>query len=414
MLAIHLAFPTVHALRAIRLLALGVPVWAARLPAHLAALLAAFLPAFVGAVGVQAAAEAQGIACLSDEFDAASTLSNWTRIEEAESWPNDPLQTWNINTATPGAMTMIPHTVTWYQNYRGPLVFKSVTGDFAITSSVRATARDGVSVPSAQFSLAGLMLRTPRAITPATWTAGGENYVFLSTGYGNANPARFQYEVKTTIDSDSQLVLSDAPGAESVLQIVRIGAHIICLRQPLGGPWIVHARYRRDDMPATVQAGLVSYTDWQKVSIFDPFVHNTSTLRPPLAPGVVDPNPFVPFNPDLRAEFGYARFAVPVVPALLVGADLSDPAAVSDAELLTFLGAALNTVGTCSTCPADFNDDTFVDDADFVLFAEAYNILDCADPAMAPSCPADLNGDGFVEDADFVLFAAAYNELICP
>lgn len=353
-------------------------------------------------------------ACLSDEFDNAATLSNWTRIEQAEAWPNDPLQTWNIDGSTAGSMTMIPHTVTWYRDYRGPLVFKSVTGDFAITASVRATARDGVSVPSAQFSLAGLMLRTPRAITPATWTSGGENYVFLSTGYGNANPSRFQYEIKTTIDGDSQLLLSDAPGTESVLQIVRIGPHIICLRQPLGGQWVVHGRYRRDDMPPTLQAGLVSYTDWQKVSIFDAFVHNTSTLHPPLAPGVIDPNPFVPFNPDLRAEFRYARFASPVVPAALLGADLSNPAAVSDAQLLAFLGAALNTVGTCNTCPADLNVDSFVDDADFVIFANAYNILDCADPAMPPGCAADLNADTFVDDADFVIFAAAYNELLCP
>lgn len=30
------------------------------------------------------------------------------------------------------------------------------------------------------------------------------------------------------------------------------------------------------------------------------------------------------------------------------------------------------------------------------------------------SCAADLNGDGFVDDADFVLFANAYNALLCP
>lgn len=65
-------------------------------------------------------------------------------------------------------------------------------------------------------------------------------------------------------------------------------------------------------------------------------------------------------------------------------------------------------------CPGDFNADTFVDDADFVVFAEAYNLLDCGDPVMPAGCPADLNADGFVDDADFVLFAAAYNELLCP
>ncbi|MBX3380824.1 MAG: DNRLRE domain-containing protein [Phycisphaeraceae bacterium] len=69
--------------------------------------------------------------------------------------------------------------------------------------------------------------------------------------------------------------------------------------------------------------------------------------------------------------------------------------------------------GPCP-CPADLNGDTFVDDADFVIFANSYNILDCADPTMPPGCPGDINADGVVDDADFVEFAAAYNTLICP
>jgi len=67
-----------------------------------------------------------------------------------------------------------------------------------------------------------------------------------------------------------------------------------------------------------------------------------------------------------------------------------------------------------SACPGDLNNDGFVDDSDFTIFVVAYNILDCADPAMTPGCPADLNSDGGVDDADFVLFVPAYNELICP
>lgn len=66
------------------------------------------------------------------------------------------------------------------------------------------------------------------------------------------------------------------------------------------------------------------------------------------------------------------------------------------------------------SCPCDLNGDGLVDDADFVIFLAAYNILDCADPAMEPDCPADFNRDGLVEDSDFVVFVAAYNELLCP
>ena len=72
-------------------------------------------------------------------------------------------------------------------------------------------------------------------------------------------------------------------------------------------------------------------------------------------------------------------------------------------------------------CACDLNGDTFVDDADFVLFAAAYNDLICPPPPRPAGftdrhagCPADFDGNSVVDDADFVVFAAAYNELICP
>ncbi|MBS0187897.1 MAG: hypothetical protein JSS51_07500, partial [Planctomycetes bacterium] len=54
------------------------------------------------------------------------------------------------------------------------------------------------------------------------------------------------------------------------------------------------------------------------------------------------------------------------------------------------------------------------DDADFVIFVPAYNLLLCDDPSMPPGCPSDLNADGFVDDADFTLFVDAYDQLVCP
>ena len=60
-------------------------------------------------------------------------------------------------------------------------------------------------------------------------------------------------------------------------------------------------------------------------------------------------------------------------------------------------------------CPADLNDDGFVDDVDFVLFAQAYDAFACSG-----DCPADFNADSFVDDVDFVLFAQAYDTFACP
>ncbi len=70
--------------------------------------------------------------------------------------------------------------------------------------------------------------------------------------------------------------------------------------------------------------------------------------------------------------------------------------------------------GTRAACKADLTGDTIVDDADFVIFSEAYQILLCADASMPSGCPADLVTDGLVDDTDFVVFSQAYEALVCP
>jgi hypothetical protein len=95
---------------------------------------------------------------------------------------------------------------------------------------------------------------------------------------------------------------------------------------------------------------------------------------------------------------------------LTPGSVTTDVFAYSPPKTLQTLQTAL----VCEPCIGDLNGDNVVDDVDFVIFASAYNILDCADPSMPPGCPADLNGDLFVDDSDFVRFANAYNQLLCP
>jgi len=67
-------------------------------------------------------------------------------------------------------------------------------------------------------------------------------------------------------------------------------------------------------------------------------------------------------------------------------------------------------------CAGDINNDSLVDDADFTLFAGAYNELVCPtlESGYPAGCPSDLNGDDVVDDADFSVFIAAYNTLLCP
>ena len=73
----------------------------------------------------------------------------------------------------------------------------------------------------------------------------------------------------------------------------------------------------------------------------------------------------------------------------------------------------IGTLNITTKCIGDLNDDGIVDDADFVIFVQAYNLLLCDDPAMPAGCPSDFNGDGMVDDADFSIFIQPYDLPIC-
>ncbi|MGH7243291.1 MAG: hypothetical protein ACREJD_07730 [Phycisphaerales bacterium] len=119
-----------------------------------------------------------------------------------------------------------------------------------------------------------------------------------------------------------------------------------------------------------------------------------------------------------------ARLSAPGAQPFIVGGALTSIVGNGAQRLFGFSGydpvysgrSTLSlTIGTlAAACPGDLNADGQVDDLDFVFFASAYNILDCADTSMPAGCPSDLNADSFVDDSDFVVFAAAYDALVCP
>jgi len=94
-----------------------------------------------------------------------------------------------------------------------------------------------------------------------------------------------------------------------------------------------------------------------------------------------------------------------------VDAGFGDESILASAQLTEIKWVTL--VPSVDTCPGDLNCDVLVDDQDFSIFVQAYNVLVCDDPAMPPSCPADFNNDGLVDDADFAIFVVAYNRLVC-
>lgn len=280
---------------------------------------AAFLVALFASTTLFAADD---LSPLSDEFDNASTIGNWKRIYQVEGWNANQLELQDINTTRPGRMVMMPFTSTWYDDYRGELTFKEVQGDFVVSADVEVSQRGGTGAPRSQYSLGGLMIRNPRQVTPATWHPGGENYTFLSIGAAS-QPGSFQFEVKNTTASNSVLIVT-AGASRALIQIARIGPYVIALHA-VGGVWVVHQRYLRPDYGSTMQVGMTTYTDFPTCSTFPPFTHNSTVIHSGF--------------PDLVAAYDYVRFGRPRVPPTLIGADLTDPRAVPDSMLLSFLGA---------------------------------------------------------------------------
>lgn len=77
-------------------------------------------------------------------------------------------------------------------------------------------------------------------------------------------------------------------------------------------------------------------------------------------------------------------------------------------------GDAFSAPASVRVCIGDLDCDGDVDDADFVIFAQAYNLLVCDDPQMPAGCPADFDLSSGVDDEDFILFARSYDDLLCP
>lgn len=287
---------------------------------------------------------------LSDEFDDPASLADWSRVVETEGWGNDVMEILDVNTSQTGRLVMTPYTSSWYEEWRGELLYKNITGDFVITTFVEPRNRAGTGRPESDYSLAGIMVRVPRAMTNVNeWTAGGQDYVFLSMGSANRATAGYEYEVKTTSNSVSTLFIEGTDATRATIQVARLGAHMIMLRRDEGGEWVVHRRYPRGDFPETLQAGLTVYTDWDPCFAVGVENHNTHVLTN----GVVLPG-YGTLNsaePDLIAAFEYVRFARPNIPTELEDADFSNPAEVTDEQLLSFLGEPVNVPGGATTAP---------------------------------------------------------------
>lgn len=222
------------------------------------------------------------LASLSDEFSSAATLSLWSNLHPSR------VQTLDIGASAAGHLTITPIALAqnaWYSDSYAPLIYKNVTGNFVVETSVRIGRRTDMALaPTGQFNQAGFVVRDAAGTSP-----GAQRWVMYNIGYQDSAVAR---EVKTTRNGSpatlSTLYLNNTPAGSTVvrLRVCRIGSTFHFFhRHPSESAFVeeqytattrvsgngasmptpgtssgMPLRFLRTDLPATLQVGVMTGT----------------------------------------------------------------------------------------------------------------------------------------------------------
>jgi len=189
----------------------------------------------------------------SDDFS-VNSLADWTIRHELEG--EAPLHSLlDINQSTPGSLTIVPTlTPGWFANGKAPLIFKTVSGDFSVETSVMTqSANDAALPPGSDFNAAGLMARVARVNGDT-----GENHIMLNVGRQNGTIIdSLGSETKDTINSASALELLSG-SHNGRLTLCRIGNDFHAYRWlDNESAWTLIRTITRRDFPQTLQVGMI-------------------------------------------------------------------------------------------------------------------------------------------------------------
>jgi hypothetical protein len=201
----------------------------------------------------------------SDNFDGPTLDPSWSIVNGK-----------NFSYSVSGGslhITPTTNTLWWMGDATGALVYKLVTGNFKLTTAVRARRASDASQPvgPTDYQFGGIMARDPGS--------AGQNYIF---GVVGDRGETLQVETKSTTNDASQVQAENWPSGDAQLRLCRVGAMFHVLSRPIGGgSWAVASPfgppYERPDLPATLQVGPIAYA-WTD-------------------------------SPDLRASFEYVQYA---------------------------------------------------------------------------------------------------------
>jgi len=144
----------------------------------------------------------------------------------------------------------------WWQNTRGPMLFRPVKGDVEVSIKLKARKASNSEVfPDSAYQFGGIMLRDPTSAHMLT----SENYVF--NVIGNRGPNGIQVETKSTHNGWSSVQGTDWTTGDVELKIKRIGAQFSLFARSLeDADWQLVQEYQRADLPEILQLGVIVYS----------------------------------------------------------------------------------------------------------------------------------------------------------
>ncbi len=208
---------------------------------------------------------------LSTAFDSPDDLAAWS-----EHAPDGFTPKWLAPRVEDGHLVLQPKSSGWFEDNQAGHLYHQISGDFIVSTRINVTGTDA-ALPQTPFSLSGLFVRAPRALSAATWTPGQENWLFFSIG--TAAPAgEPHYEIKTTTNSLSTLKILPSPTGWVELRIARHGELFTLLERPDGrADWRVVDQMIRPDLPLVLNVGLTAYADYGSVAPIYPDYNRYNT-----------------------------------------------------------------------------------------------------------------------------------------
>lgn len=183
---------------------------------------------------------------LSDFFDGNALSSDWLVFRP---------EVLDITVGNGALSLRLDQQALWFNDSRGPLVYKYVTGNFRMTARVRIKkASNPAESPTSAVHLGGLMARDPQGEMPGA----SENYVFVVAGFDEMD---LSIETKSTVNSVSTYEGPAWPTSDAQLRLCRLGSKFYLYKRAIGaGAYGLAKIYDRPDLPAKLQVGANVYS----------------------------------------------------------------------------------------------------------------------------------------------------------